>query len=147
MWRPYAGQPIEPLSLYKVEGGAGSPLFFSKSTNLVYGQFLKDFPDARILAVKKPSFIRKVRYADVVRELYEAFVSLQSEEDKHVKKQIANCIIGLLEKHINKNHKSYIFETYQEAKFYQARYGGTILCAILRDSGPRSGLRSASGDV
>ena len=28
--------------------------------------------------------------------------------------------------HINKNHKSYIFETYAEAKFYQARYGGTI---------------------
>ena len=63
VWRPYAGQPMGPLSLYKVEGGAGSPLFFNKTTNLVYGQFLKDFPDARILAVKKPSFIRKARYA------------------------------------------------------------------------------------
>ena len=63
--------------------------------------------------MKKPSFVRKVRYADIVRELYEAFVSLQSEEDKGMKKQIANCIIGLLDKHLNKKHKSYIFETYQ----------------------------------
>ena len=60
-WRPYAVQPIEPLCLYKVEGGTGSPLFFNKTTNVVHGQVLKDFPDARILAVKEPSFIRKVR--------------------------------------------------------------------------------------
>ena len=126
VFRPYAGQPIEDMCLYIVEGSEGSPLFFNKTRNLVYGQFLRDFPDARIIAVKKPSFIRKVRYGDIARELYESLVSFDGEEDKHIKKQIAVCNFGLLEKHINRNLKSYVFETYQEAKFYQARYGGTI---------------------
>ena len=137
-----------------MEGGAGSPLFFNKTTNLVYGEFLKEFPDARILAVKKPSFIRKVRYADIVRELYEAFVSLQSEEDKHVKKQIANCIIGLLEKthqqepqelHLRDVPRGQVLssEIRRHDQLREAVRGNKI----IRHPGSWSGLRSASGDV
>lgn len=67
-----------------------------------------------------------------------------------LKKQIANCNFGLLEKHVNKSHKSYIFESYAEAKFYQARYGGTI--NYIRQYEERttctaSGLDEGIGDV
>jgi hypothetical protein len=55
-----------------------------------------------------------------------SFMSADDDEDVTLKKQVANTNFGLLERHINKNHKSYIFDNYGEAKFYQARYGGTI---------------------
>ena len=42
------------------------------------------------------------------------------------KKTIANTVIGLLGKSINKNTKSKIFTDLATAKHYQAKYGGDI---------------------
>ena len=38
----------------------------------------------------------------------------------------ANCNYGILEKQINRTQKSKLFDTYEEAKFFQIKYGGTI---------------------
>ena len=43
-----------------------------------------------------------------------------------LKKTIANCSYGMLEKQVNKKVKSKIFDTYEDAKFFQLKYGGDI---------------------
>ena len=76
---------------------------------MVYGQFLKEFVnDVKILYYKDPPFIRKVKYSDIVDNLYNTKISDNEHEDKYVKKIIANVNIGLLEKGVNKAEKSTI---------------------------------------
>jgi hypothetical protein len=106
--------------------------------------FVKLFAGLEVVAVKKPSFVKKVAYQSIVEDLYMSFVSLDDEEDKMLKKQVANTNFGLLE-HVNRNHTSYIFCDCGEAKFYQARYGGTINYVKQyeeRRGGGRPGLRT-----
>ena len=73
-FKPYTNQKIQKLGLYIV--GCTSPnLFFNKTINLCYGQFLKYFiskdPNTiQIIAYKLPSFIRKVQYGEIVKELW-----------------------------------------------------------------------------
>ena len=43
-----------------------------------------------------------------------------------LKKTIANCCFGMLEKQTNRAQKSKLFDTYEDAKFFQTTYGGTI---------------------
>ena len=115
VFRPYPeGQPLEDLSLYIVKGKEAGKLFFNKTINLCYGMFLKRLPhdQLEIVAVKKPSMIRKTTYKSIVEDLYMSFVSADDDEDVTLKKQVANTNFGLLERHINKNHKSYVFDNY-----------------------------------
>ena len=53
-------------------------------------------------------------------------ISDDNEEDQSLKKTIANCSYGMLEKQLNKKVKSKIFDTYEDAKFFQVKYGGDI---------------------
>jgi len=121
----YNNQPIALNSLYIVKAKCGN-LFFNKPFNLCYGQFLKKFPDVEILAVKDPSFVKKVSYKKIVQDLYETVVSEDNEMDKYCKKLVANVNCGLLEKSTNKAQKSKIFNTLGEARYHQAIYGGRI---------------------
>ena len=79
-----------------------------------------------IRAVKHPSVIKKVDYARLVTELWGTKISEDLEEDHILKKTIANCSYGMLEKQVNKKVKSKIFDTYEDAKFFQIKYGGDI---------------------
>lgn len=125
-WAPYNGEAIRKLSLYLVEASEFD-LFFNKRYNLVYGYFLKQLPTLpSIKAVKHPSVVKKVDYARLVTELFGARISDDNEEDQSLKKTIANCSYGMLEKQINKKVKSKIFDTYEDAKFFQLKYGGEI---------------------
>jgi len=126
VWQPYNGEAIRKLSLYIVEASEFD-LFFNKKYNLVYGCFLKQLPTLpTIKAVKHPSVIKKVDYAKLVAELWGTRISDDNEEDQTLKKTIANCSYGMLEKQINKKVKSKIFDTYEDAKFFQLKYGGDI---------------------
>ncbi len=78
------------------------------------------------IAVKQPSFNKKVDYAKLVDELYETKVSDDEQQDVRIKKLIANVNIGLLEKCFSKKSVGYLFQSYDECKFYQAQHGGTI---------------------
>ena len=59
-------------------------------------------------------------------ELWSTPISDNSSEDQSLKKTIANCSYGMLEKQINKTVKSKIFDAYEDAKFFQLEYGGDI---------------------
>ena len=126
IWKPYKGEPIKSLNLYIVRVKNNQPfhMFLNKRHNLCYGQFLTE--GVEILAVKQPSFIKKVNYKQIVEELWKTQISENAEEDALIKKRIANCNYGMMEKGVNRNQKSFIFDSYSEAKFYQIQYGGTI---------------------
>ena len=79
-----------------------------------------------IVAFKQPSFIKQVDYAKLVNELYESNISENDQQDVYIKKLVANVNIGLLEKCSNKKSNGFLFQDYEECKFYQAQYGGTI---------------------
>ena len=80
-----------------------------------------------ILCVKDPSSIKKVKYNQAVVNLWKTTISENENEDKSIKKSIANINIGLLEKGSNKSSKSIVFDNVEEAKLYQSEYGGKII--------------------
>ena len=120
---------IEDLNLYMVQISS-SNIFFNKKYNLVYGKFLKKLienkTDLNIICYKKPYYIHKVNYSDVVDELNQTFLSDDIEEDKSNKKRIANITFGMLEKSNNTAQRSYIFNSLREAIHYQRQSGGRI---------------------
>ena len=62
----------------------------------------------------------------MVEELWKTHISDDPEEDGKLKKTIANCNFGMLEKQVNKTVKSKLFDTYEDAKWFQVKYGGSI---------------------
>jgi hypothetical protein len=97
VWRPFLpGTPTKPLNLYLVRNSSFS-LVGNKEHTLSYGKFLP--PNSQIVAVKEPSFIKKVSYAQIAEELMNTQISTHPEDNKHFQKQIANTIYGLLEMH------------------------------------------------
>ena len=70
--------------------------------------------------------VKKVNYMQMVQELWKTPISDNKEEDAALKKIIANTNFGMLEKQFNKNVKSTLFDTYEDAKWFQIKYGGTI---------------------
>ena len=102
-------------------------LFFNMRYNLVYGCVLKQLPTLpTIRAVKDPSVIKKLDYANSVTDLWGTTLSGDDKEDQKLKKTIANCSYGMLEKQISKKVKSKIFDVYEHTKFFQLKYGGDI---------------------
>ncbi len=79
-----------------------------------------------IKAVKHPSVIQKVDYARLITELWGTSIRNDSEEDQILKKSIAKCSCGMLEKQANKKVKSKVFDTYEDAKFFQLKCVGEI---------------------
>ena len=101
-------------------------LFFITKINLVYGKFLKQLVSngavVQILYFQKPSQIHKVKFKKLVDELYSTKNSCKAEEDKRIKKPIANITFGVLEKGQNKANKSKIFDTLDETLHYQKNW-------------------------
>ena len=102
-------------------------LFFNKTYDLCYEKYLKQFDGLEIVAVKTASFIKQVNYKEIVDTLYNETISDNTVEDLHIKKNIANVNIGLLEKGCNKNVESFIYTTLEEAEYYQNIFGGNII--------------------
>jgi len=127
VWLPYAkGEKLKDLSLYLVEA-VSFDLFFNKRFNICYGLFLKQTTASyRIRAVKHPSITKKVNYKDLIHDLWSVKISDNYEEDQLLKKTIVNCSYGVLEKQVNKAQRSKLFDSFEEAKFYAERFGGTI---------------------
>ena len=138
MFKPYKGEELNDHCLYIVKATEHN-MFFNKRHNLCYGLFLKRFVSITlngtvcntngaldILAVNQPSFVKPVNYAKLVDALWKAKANDDEGVDNTVKKTIANTNFGMLAKGINKKQRSFIFSTYEECKFYQAKYGGEI---------------------
>ncbi len=119
-------EPVRKTSLYMIEA-ATFDLFLNKRYNLCYGCFLKDIKtNYRIHMVKHPSVVKRVAYRKLVEQLWALEISDDRHENDILKKTILNTNFGMLEKQINKNQKSKLFDSYEEALFFQKKYGGTI---------------------
>ena len=62
--------------------------------------------------------------------MFETQISDKEFENKYLQKLIAVVNFGMLEKGINKHQRSFLFETREEAQYYQAQYDGQI--SIIR---------------
>ena len=76
---------------------------------------------------KQPSFIHKVDYSKIIGDLWKSKISNDPDEDKQIKKTIANINFGLLEKSNNTSQRSRIFKSLREACHYQNVYGGKVI--------------------
>ena len=67
-----------------------------------------------------------MNYKKIVDELWETPLGSNEDEDKQIKKTIANVNFGMLEKSKNVSQRSVIFNSLREACHYQRKYGGRI---------------------
>ncbi|MFM7986976.1 MAG: hypothetical protein ACKPKO_47450 [Candidatus Fonsibacter sp.] len=81
-------------------------------------------------------------YRSLVEELWKTPISDDPEKDAVLKKTIANCNYGMLEKQSNRTQQSKIFDTYVDAKFFQLKYGGDI--TFIKQYEERSKWRTES---
>ena len=130
-WKAWDGtldiNKLSSLTLYKVEVLKGN-MFFNKKFNIIYGKFLRkmDLSNIKIIYYKQPSYIHKVNYKSIVDELWETQLGDNDDDDKQIKKKIANINFGMLEKSNNTAQRSVIFNTLKEACYYQRKHGGRI---------------------
>ena len=133
IWRKWSSElnvnDMPSLTLYMVKV-ANANIMFNKKHNLIYGKFLKKLIEkgvkCNILYYKQPSHIHKVDYKQIIDDLWAEPISADEQEDRRIKKTIANINFGLLEKSHNKGQKSRMFETLTEVCHYQAIYGGRV---------------------
>ena len=130
-WKVWDGtldiNKLSSLTLYKVEVLKGN-MFFNKKFNIIYGKFLRkmDLSNIKIIYYKIPSYIHKVNYKSIVDELWETQLGDDEDDDKQIKKKIANINFGMLEKSNNTAQRSDIFNSLREACHYQKEHGGRI---------------------
>ena len=130
-WKAWDGtldiNKLSSLTLYKVEVSKGN-MFFNKKFNIIYGRFLRkmDLSNIKIIYYKIPSYIHKVNYKSIVDELWETQLGDDEDDDKQIKKKIANINFGMLEKSNNTAQRSVIFNSLKEACHYQRKHGGRI---------------------
>ena len=103
-------------------------ILFNKGYCLLYGVFLQqlDLNKIDILYFKIPSKRHDVDYSTLVEELWKDTISDDVDEDKMIKKTIANVNIGLLEKLGSTDIKSIPFKTVEEALHHQEEFGGKL---------------------
>ena len=131
-WMPYEGEDINEMSkltMYYVEAFEGN-LFFNKKFNLVYGYLLRKLikydVKVKIHAYVQPSNRHKVDYKKIVDDLWKANISEDEDEDRKIKKSIANINFGLLEKSHNTAQISKMFNSLRECCYYQSVFGGKV---------------------
>ena len=130
-WKAWDGtldiNKLSSLTLYKVEVSKAD-MFFNKQFNIIYGKFLRkmDLTNIKIIYYKIPSYIHKVNYKSIVDELWETQLGDDEDDDKQIKKKIANINFGMLEKSNNTSQRSDIFNSLKEACYYQRKHGGRI---------------------
>lgn len=119
-------EKLHKLTLYIVKVKKPN-LFLNKKICLIFGLFLKYMiEDVEIIYYKEPSFVFDCDYESIVDELYKNKISDDVDEDKHIKKMIANVNFGLMEKCRNKSQQSFVFKNIHEAQYYQGKYGGKL---------------------
>ena len=105
-------------------------IMFNKKHNLIYGNLLKKLIvkgiKCNILYYEQPLHIHKVDYKQIIDDLWAEQISADEQEDRRIKKTVANTNFGLLEKWHNKGQGSRMFDTLTEVCHYQAMYGGRV---------------------
>ena len=128
-WKAWDGtldiNKLSSLTLYK--GGLKRQHVFQQK-NIIYGKFLRkmNLSNIKIIYYKQPSYIHKVNYKNIVDELWETQLGDDEEDDRQIKKKIANINFGMLEKSNNTTQRSSIFKSLKEACYSQRKHGGRI---------------------
>ena len=152
IWKPITDEidiyKLSSLTLYMVEVYEGN-MFFNKKINLIYGKFLRKMVEngvkLKIICYKQPCYLHKVDYSKVVNDLWDTYISDDIEEDKSLKKKVANINFGMLEKSKNTSQRTKIFNSLKEACYYQGQYGGKII-AIQRETVTMESYGDGDGD-
>ena len=133
IWKNYDGKINEhhDLTLYYIQNNnfQHNKMFMNKKYEIKYGCILKqvmDDVDIDILYFKTPSQVHQRNNQEIINELWEMTISENDEENKYIKKLIANVNFGLLEKSGATDQKSILFRNLGEALEYQAEYGGKL---------------------
>ena len=133
IWKPYDGKINEhhDLTLYYVKSNnvEKTKMLLNKKYGILYGSILKEVindVDVEILYFKTPSQIHKCNHQEIIDELWSMTISDDIDEDKYIKKLIANVNFGLLEKGGSTDQKSLLFKNLNEALDYQVNYGGRL---------------------
>ena len=126
IWKPYDGKINEhhDLTLYYVKSNNVEKfkMLLNKKYCILYGSILKEVindVDVEILYFKTPSQIHKCNHQEIIDELWSMTISDDIDEDKYIKKLIANVNFGLLEKGGSTDQKSLLFKNLNEALDYQ----------------------------
>ena len=133
IWKPFDETidiyKMNDWTMYYVEAFEAN-IFFNKRFNIPYGYFLKKLISngvkVKIHYYKEPSTITDVNHSELIDELWATKISDDVDEDKQIKKKIANIVFGMLEKSTNTAQKSHIFNSLREACYYQRENGGRI---------------------
>ena len=133
IWKAYDGKIEEhnDFTLYYIKNKhfGKNKFLLNKEYVLLYKLILKEVIndiDVEILYYKTPSQLHKCNHQEIINELWNMSISDDVDEDKYIKKLIANVNFGLLEKGGATDQKSLLFKHLNEALEYQAEYGGKI---------------------
>ena len=126
----YDGHQIEPETVYIVKG-SNNPILFPTTISRCYGIKLTYAQSVdiafEITHYKRPSNLIPVDFNKTINDLYESKIDTRhSANDKDLKKQIVNTILGLTEKKRNNKTLSKLFNDYSQALHYQLQFGGVI---------------------
>ena len=119
IWKHYDGKINEhhDLTLYYIQNNhfQHNKMFMNKKYEIKYGCILKqviDVVDIDILYFKTPSQVHQCNNQEIINELWEMKISENDEENKYIKKLIANVNFGLLEKAVQLTRQVYCSEIY-----------------------------------
>ena len=130
IWQPYDNHKIEDYCQYIVCNTDKSPqskILFPSDYSRVTGYKLNRITiDYQVLFFKRPSRLIDVNTKQMIDKLWEADICDRDKDDKTFKKCIFNISSGLLEKKTNSKTFTKLFKNYDEAFYYQAKYGGKV---------------------
>ena len=77
----------------------------------------------------------QVNYIQLIMQMWKTQISEDAEEDQVVNNTKVNCNYGMLAKHTNRSQKTKLFDTYEEAKFFQQKKKHHHLHRAIRGAG------------
>jgi hypothetical protein len=129
----YDGSEIKDENEYIVKCDGKKPeelILFGSVYNRCYGYKLNRIEgiEYEILYYRKPSKLVISNSKELVNTLWDKKLSNIEENDQIFKKSIVNIILGKMEKKKNTKKINKLFKNYDEAFYYQNKYGGNIYC-------------------
>ena len=129
----YDGEKIEQYNQYIIEvitdDDRTKILFGSKYTRC-YGNTLMNIAKDikyKVMYVLRPSKLIKANCKQLIDNLYAVQISEDEDEDTLIKKNIVNYVSGMSEKKNNVALYSTLFKNFEEANYYNIKYGGDVM--------------------
>ena len=128
----YDGSNIKDENQYIIKCEGKTPeqlILFRNIYNRCCGYKLNRIPKEikyEILYYRKQSALQVSNSKELVNNLWNKKISNIEQNDITLKKSIVNIVLGKLEKRKNKKSITKLFKNYDEAFYYQSKYGGTV---------------------